>query len=219
MIHEYSDSLRRQLLLALAGFSPGAIDGVQGPQTQAAIDAFRLAGGLAPDGVDAALADAISSPGLKALFAALPDLGYVESPPGSNRTKFGVWFGHDGIPWCNLFVSYHLLTAGGFELCHDFQAPGVRPGRGCAYVPSTLVWLQKTGRAYPASQGKPGDLAIYDWQGDHQADHIGFFATSPDSSGRFMALEGNTSDASDSNGGQVLLRPRQTMHVVAAGRC
>jgi hypothetical protein len=46
------------------------------------------------------------SPGRRALAEALRHVGVRESPPGSNRTMFGRWFGVDGVPWCAIFVSY-----------------------------------------------------------------------------------------------------------------
>ena len=32
------------------------------------------------------------------LDTAMAELGYRESPPGSNRTKYGNWYGLDGQP-------------------------------------------------------------------------------------------------------------------------
>ncbi|MCQ2439780.1 MAG: NUMOD4 domain-containing protein, partial [Oscillospiraceae bacterium] len=29
------------------------------------------------------------------------ELGYTESPPNSNRTKYGAAYGLDGYPWCD----------------------------------------------------------------------------------------------------------------------
>ena len=40
----------------------------------------------------------------KILDTALAELGYRESPFGSNRTKYGQWYGLDGQPWCVMFV-------------------------------------------------------------------------------------------------------------------
>jgi len=211
MINKYTVALREQVLLAAAGFDPGPIDGSDGTRTSAALTAFYRER-------NCPLESTVTTPGLKALCSGLLDIGYSESPPGSNQTKYGVWFGHDGIPWCNLFVSYHLLVAG-IELCKDFHALGVRPGRGSAYVPSTLLWLQKHGMARAPAQAIPGDIVMFDWHGDGHADHIGFCATRPNVHGGFWSLEGNTSAASDSNGGQVQLRQRQLRHVVSVGRC
>ena len=40
------------------------------------------------------------------------ELGYTESPQGSNRTKYGRWFGRDGNPWCMMFVQWDFAQAG-----------------------------------------------------------------------------------------------------------
>ena len=42
------------------------------------------------------------------------DLGYAESPPGSNHTKFGDWYGKNvdkdsyfkTAPWCDMFLAW-----------------------------------------------------------------------------------------------------------------
>lgn len=49
---------QQQCLLAYLGFDPGAIDGVPGPKTSAAADAFRQAAGLGSGSFDAAAEDA-----------------------------------------------------------------------------------------------------------------------------------------------------------------
>ena len=48
----------------------------------------------------------VAAAGVRALVVARRNLGVRESPPGSNRTPFGAWFGEDGVPWCAIFVSY-----------------------------------------------------------------------------------------------------------------
>src|SRR6185503_7296332 len=40
-----------QSTLAKAGFNPGPLDGISGPQTTAAVKAFQQANGLTPDGI------------------------------------------------------------------------------------------------------------------------------------------------------------------------
>ena len=35
---------------------------------------------------------------------AISQLGYKESPSGSNKTKYGKEYGMDGQPWCAMFV-------------------------------------------------------------------------------------------------------------------
>ena len=42
--------------------------------------------------------------GRNVLEIARAELGQTEQPAGSNRTKYGAWFGLDGYPWCMMFV-------------------------------------------------------------------------------------------------------------------
>jgi hypothetical protein len=49
---------------------------------------------------------------------------------------------------------------------------------------------------------------LYDWQNDGEYDHVGIVETSPDASGNFVAIEGNTSMSDNSNGGEVMRRER-----------
>src|SRR6266516_1359768 len=61
------------------------------------------------------------SVGQRALAEALRHVGVRESPPGSNRTMFGRWFGVDGVPWCSIFVSYCFDVGAGVVLCRDWH--------------------------------------------------------------------------------------------------
>lgn len=35
----------------------------------------------------------------KIVQVATREIGYLESPKNSNKTKYGVWFGFDGVAW------------------------------------------------------------------------------------------------------------------------
>ncbi len=43
---------------------------------------------------------------------ALAEEGKTENPAGSNKTKYGLWYGLDGYPWCAMFVSWVYDQAG-----------------------------------------------------------------------------------------------------------
>ena len=146
-------------------------------------------------------------PGVLALEVARQHLGVKEHPPGSNRTPFGAWIGVDGAPWCAAFVSYCFHRGAGVVLCADWDGPGVRP-LGCVYVPTIAAWGRARGFWLPAGETPvPGDLAIYDWQGDGRSDHVGIVDVHS-GGGHFLAIEGNTAEGNDSDGGQVMLRER-----------
>jgi hypothetical protein len=157
-----------------------------------------------------------ASPGRRALAEALRHVGVRESPPGSNRTPFGRWFGVDGVPWCAIFVSYCFEIGAGVTLCRGWHGAGVSP-RGVAYVPTLEAWLRASGRAL--ADGKPaapGDLVIFDWDGG-VPDHVGIVIRQG-SDGRLATVEGNTAVGNDSDGGQVMRRTRRRAQVACVGR-
>lgn len=218
--------------LASAGFAPGAIDGEYGPTTAAAVRAFQAASGLGVDGIvgaqtQAALEMAAAKPaalparspsaiGQAALAEALRQLGVKEAPPGSNKTIFGVWFGVDGVPWCNIFVSYCFQVGAHYTIGDGFQGAGMRPGKGCAYVPTTEAWLRTTGLWVGRTDPLPGDIAIFNWDGG-AADHIGIVEENL-GGGLFQTVEGNTAIGNDSDGGEVMRRQRHVIQVDGFGR-
>lgn len=40
------------------------------------------------------------------------EIGETELPKDSNLTKYGEWFGFDGVAWCGMFVSWCYYLAG-----------------------------------------------------------------------------------------------------------
>ena len=151
--------------------------------------------------------------GRHALAEALRHVGVRESPPGSNRTMFGRWFGVDGVPWCAIFVSYCFDVGAGVVLCRAWHGAGVAP-RGVAYVPTLSAWLRATGRVV-VGVAKPGDIAIFDWDGG-VPDHVGIVIRAAGSA--LETVEGNTAVGNDSDGGEVMRRRRSPDHVSLLGR-
>ncbi len=222
-----AEVLAVQRRLKTLGFPPGPLDGRYGPATERAVRAFQAAAGIEVDGIvgpqtRAALESAKPRPqpnaasvaGRKALAEACRWLGTTERPPGSNRTRFGVWFGLDGVPWCNIFVSYCFSIGAGYTIAAGFHGAGCTP-RGCAYVPTTEAWLRATGMWVGRLDPEPGDIAVYNWDGG-PPDHIGIVESGAD--GTFTAVEGNTAVGADSNGGAVMRRERSLDDVDGFGR-
>lgn len=225
--------LRLQERLGALGYSPGPLDGLYGVATMSAVIAFQRDHGLVPDGIAGRLTRAAlrrrkpgpgngqprrngpGGPGLEALAEALRHIGVEERPARSNRTRFGKWFGVDGVPWCNIFVSYCFAVGARYTICKGFAGAGVN-AKGCAYVPTTEAWLRATGLWIGRSAPAPGDIAIYDWDGG-VADHIGIVEEDL-GGGTFHAIEGNTSVGNDSNGGTVMRRLRYLTQVDGFGR-
>src|SRR4051794_24525815 len=185
---------RRLVELAL---DPGPGDGIYGPATERAVRVFQAGAGIAVDGiVGPKTLDALREPrpaapedvgaGRLALAEARGWLGTHEDPPGSNRTPFGAWFGLDGVPWCNIFVSYCFAVGAGTTIAAGFHGAGCAK-RGCAYVPTTEAWLRAAGLWIGRVRPRPGDLAIYNWNGG-PPDHIGIVERIA-AGGAFVAIE------------------------------
>ena len=153
-----------------------------------------------------------ASAGRRALAEALRHVGVKESPPGSNRTMFGRWFGVDGGPWCAIFVSYCFDVGAGIVLCRGWHGAGVGK-RGVAYVPTLSAWLRATGRE--VCEPAPGDIAVFDWDGG-LPDHVGI-VVHPHAN-RVDTVEGNTAVGNDSDGGEVMRRTRPLATVALFGR-
>jgi peptidoglycan hydrolase-like protein with peptidoglycan-binding domain len=235
-LHVVSPLLRGQDVLALQeslqalGYAPGPLDGFYGVATSAALRAFQADYCLDADGVCGPQTIAVLSrarpsggpragryggaSGRRALAEAISHIGLVERPV--NLTPFGEWFGVDGVPWCNIFVSYCFRVGAQVTLCAGVEGAGVY-SKGCAYVPTTAAWLRATGQWIGRATPLPGDIAIFDWDGAGAPEHIGIVEKAL-GGGKFQSIEGNTSLASDSNGGAVMRRVRLLSQVEGFGR-
>jgi hypothetical protein len=146
---------------------------------------------------------------VKALGYAISQIGQTEHPANSNICKFTEWYGEDGAPWCAMFVSWCYVQAGS----KAFQA-----GVHYAYCPY-IVADARAGRnnLTITHDPQPGDLVLYDWDGDGVADHVGLFREwNGPGHVAFTAVEGNTSGSSNSNGGIVMNRPDRLIGEVIA---
>jgi hypothetical protein len=134
----------------------------------------------------------------KVLDTARKEIGVKESPAGSNRQKYGVWYGMNGVPWCAIWCSFVFHKAG-------YPLPKIQAGApsGGAYCPYFEHHAKKVGQWHKTP--KPGDLALFHF-GKNLAVHIGIVESVSGSS--FTCIEGNTSAASNDNGGTVMRRNR-----------
>jgi peptidoglycan hydrolase-like protein with peptidoglycan-binding domain len=143
----------------------------------------------------------------KALNEAKKHLGTKESPAGSNRVQFSVWYGIIG-PWCAMFTTYCYVQAG--------SKAHIR-GSKYAYVPYIVQDARRGANGLAVTNSpQPGDLVCFDWNKDGISDHVGLFEKwTNQASGQFSTIEGNTSVSNNSNGGQVMRRDRNRSLVQA----
>lgn len=134
-------------------------------------------------------------------------IGITEDPPGSNKQKFGLWFGLNGAEWCGIFCSWCYDQAG-----HSIGHPHFKTDfyKGFASVPFAMeLWKDKI-----TENPQSADLVLFDWNKDGSPDHVGLFLEWLDKeAGLFRTIEGNTSTSNQSNGGQVQMRQRNMANV------
>lgn len=135
----------------------------------------------------------------KVIDTARSEIGTTESPLNSNKTPYGAWYGLNGYAWCAMFVSWCFDKAG-VPLGHIDDAKGYR------YCPSAFNYWKSTQQL--TSNPQPGDIVLFDWEGDGKCDHTGIFVKDNGDGRMFTAIEGNTSWSNNSNGGEVMERKR-----------
>jgi hypothetical protein len=145
----------------------------------------------------ARIAAATKTPGMKALAVAVGEIGNHESPYGSNRQKYGAWYGFNGVPWCAILESWCFAHSGRpsfrYAACEQIYADARAGRNGLREVWSPM----------------PGDLNIFNLHGDPFA-HTSFFERWIDqAAGTFSDIGGNTGPTNISNGGAVMRQTRQ----------
>lgn len=143
------------------------------------------------------------------LAKAIADIGYTESPPNSNKTKYGEAYGLNGYSWCLIAIWYWFREAG---LSHLFYGGGK-----VASCSQYRDWAKKAGQ-WVTGDYRRGDLVIFDFPNTGvSTDHIGIvYAVT---GGGLVTIEGNTSaTGSQSNGGMVMQKTRSLDLVIGAIR-
>ena len=141
----------------------------------------------------------------KVVEIAKKEIGQGEVPLNSNKTKYGKWFGFDGVAWCGMFVSWCYDKAG---------APLGNIGftKGFAGCQTAVAHYRKTNRV--TTNPVAGNIVFFDWNKDGRHDHTGIFVRWIELNKTFEAIEGNTAVGNDSNGGNVMLRTRKNINVL-----
>lgn len=128
---------------------------------------------------------------------AASQIGYKESPRGSNKTKYGRWYGTgwDGNPWCAMFVSWCAAQIGESKAVGKF-----------AYCPYWVTWFKERGQWLDRSEKpRPGDIIFF--SNGSRACHVGVVEERLGTD-YVMTIEGNTSTSNNDNGGAVMRRKR-----------
>lgn len=137
--------------------------------------------------------------GQKVIDIAFKEVGYVETPKNTNKTKYGKWFGFDGVAWCGIFVSWAYDQAG-----TPLGNIGFKKGfAGCQTAVTHFIKTKEV-----TKDPQIGDIVFFDWNGDKRYDHTGIFNGWKDRGKSFYTVEGNTSLTNQSNGGEVMNRTR-----------
>ncbi|WP_243208488.1 CHAP domain-containing protein [Oscillibacter hominis] len=142
------------------------------------------------------------------LTVARGEVGVKESPANSNRVKYNTWYygkevSGSAYPWCMVFVQWCCARAG-----------VILPVRTASC--SALMRAAKKIGAWVTSGYQAGDIVIYDFDGNGGTDHCGIVENVL--SGGVVAIEGNTAQGNDANGGQVQRRVRASRLIVGALR-
>lgn len=153
-----------------------------------------------------------ASCGKRAVAIALRDIGYHESPAGSNRQKYGKRYGENGVAWCGLAACSWLSDAG-FVITRDDALQH-------DYVPQLVADARAKRRnvfIVGKNRVRAGDRVCFEFNGDSEPDHVGIFVCwISKRAGTFLCIEGNTSrTGSQSNGGMVVLQTRHMSQTAA----
>ena len=135
-------------------------------------------------------------------------IGVKESPPNSNNVRYNTWYYGREVsgapyPWCMVFVQWV------FD-----QAKVKLPTRTASC--GALMRAAQSAGCWVTGDYRPGDVVIYDFPGGAATDHCGIVESVD---GTYIsAIEGNTSSASDADGGAVERRARKFAQIVGAVR-
>lgn len=117
------------------------------------------------------------------LSVASSQLGVEETPPGSNKTKYGEAYGYNGVAWCMIFVWWVFRECGLSNLFYD--------GHKTASCTTLMKWA-KANRQFVTSDFRPGDVLLYQFDEDDSSEHTGICVSSDGKN--VTAIEGNCGD-------------------------
>lgn len=148
----------------------------------------------------------------KVVSVACADIGYTESPPNTNKTKYGEEYGLNGAPWCVIAVWYWFKHAG--------EETAFFGGAKTASCGTLYRWYKANGWTVDPKDAKPGDIVILNFHGTDDTEHCGLVIDYPHD-GVIRTIEGNTclySGGSQDNGGIVATKSRSFYYIVGVCR-
>ena len=142
------------------------------------------------------------------LRIATAEIGTKENPAGSNKVKYNTWYYGRAVsgkayPRCMVFVQW------------VFDRAGIAVPIKTASCGTLLNAAKSKGQAVKGGY-RPGDVVIYDFDGNGSTDHCGIVEAVNDK--LITAIEGNTGSTNNADGGQVQRRTRNVSAVVGAWR-
>ena len=93
----------------------------------------------------------------KIVEIAKAEIGTTEVPKDSNLTKYGKWFGLQGVAWCGIFVSWCYAMRGK-------PLPNIGFKKGFAGCQTAVAYFKKNNRI--VTKPNPGDIVFFDWNND-----------------------------------------------------
>lgn len=177
-----------QIALRARGYDPGALDGILGPRTAAALRGFQRSRGLPADGIagPSTVAELFDAAGFPPWYkVALSLIGTRERSGGAANPvilgwarALGVPYSSDGIPWCGLFVA-HCLASG-------------LPEEPLPSNPLGARGFLKFG--VPLDKPAPGALLVFSrGAANGSSGHVGFYAG--EDAQTFQVVGGNQADS------------------------
>ena len=154
--------------------------------------------------------------------------GYKESPPNSNRTKYGKWIGMDGQPWCASYEAWcgneaSKVFGGGNPIYKSASASVIQDETVSAKYGKWIMKKTKSNatKKNALAKAQEGDIADFDFgANDMYRRHTGLIIGVIGE--YYVTIEGNTSaegkSGSQSNGGMVAIRRRHYKEVCSIVR-
>jgi hypothetical protein len=133
----------------------------------------------------------------KLITIASAEIGTTESPANSNKQKYGLAYGMNGVFWCVIFIWWCFKQSG---LSQYFY------GGGKTASCSELVAYHKKKGQVITSGYQRGDLILFNFSKGTAPQHIGLCLSYDGKT--ITTIDGNTGTTSEDNGGAVMKRTR-----------